>query len=146
MRSNRALADRLSETAAIELRSTNDIKGVFAKESIEAEAIILPLLGTITTRASRFTIQLGPNCHLEAPAPAQTDLDPSYSWLFLNHSCDPNGYIDTADRTLRSLREIAAGEEITFNYLATESRLAAPFRCSCGAANCFGQIRGYDFL
>jgi len=145
MRSNTALADTFSETVAVRIRGANGSKGVFAKESIEPQAIILPLQGTITSRPTRFTIQLSPDCHLEAPPLSDADLQLDYAWLFLNHSCDPNGYIDTADRTFRALRNIAAGEEITFNYLTTEAKLAAPFACSCGAANCFGQIRGYDF-
>jgi hypothetical protein len=145
MRSNAVLADTFSETVAVKIRGANGSKGVFAKESFEPHAIILQLLGTITTRPTRFTIQLSPDCHLEAPPLPDADLQLEYAWLFLNHSCDPNGYIDAADRTFRALRSIAAGEEITFNYLTTEAKLAAPFNCRCGAANCFGQIRGYQF-
>jgi hypothetical protein len=146
MRSNTALADTFAETVAVRIRGANGSKGVFAKESIEPHAIILQLQGAITKRPTRFTIQLSPNCHLEAPSLPDEDLQLNHAWLYLNHSCDPNGYIDAADRTFRALRSIAAGEEVTFNYLSTEAKLAAPFTCSCGAANCFGQIRGYDFL
>jgi SET domain-containing protein len=145
MRSNAALADTSCETVAVKRRGSSGSKGVFAKESIEPDAIILQLQGSITTRPTKFTIQLSPDCHLEAPPLRDTDLQLNYAWLFLNHSCDPNGSIDASDRTFRALRSIAAGEEITFNYLTTEAKLAAPFVCSCGAANCFGQIRGYDF-
>ena len=144
MRSNAALADTSCQTVAVKTRGTIGSKGVFAKENVEPHAIILQLRGSITPRPTRFTIQLSPDCHLEAPPLSDKDLQLNYAWLFLNHSCDPNGYIDTADRTFRALRNIAAGEEITFNYLTTEAKLAAPFKCSCGASNCFGQIRGYD--
>ena len=145
MRSNAALADTFSEAVAVKMRG-NGNRGVFSKESFEPHAIILHLHGSITTRPTRFTIQLSPDCHLEAPPLRDTELELNYAWLFLNHSCDPNGYIDAADRTLRAFRKIAVGEEITFNYLTTEAKLAAPFTCSCGAANCLGRISGYDFL
>jgi hypothetical protein len=48
-------------------------------------------------------------------------------------------------RRLVALRELAAGEELTFDYNATEWDLAEPFRCSCGA--CGGSIvRGFAHL
>ena len=58
----------------------------------------------------------------------------------------PNGYMNTTERTFRALRDIAAGEEISFNYLTTESEMAEPFHCRCGSANCFGFIQGRNFL
>jgi len=50
------------------------------------------------------------------------------------------------ERTFRALRDIAPGEEVTFNYLTTESEMAAPFNCICGSANCFEFIQGRNFL
>ena len=54
--------------------------------------------------------------------------------------------MDTAERTFRALRDIAPGEEISFNYLTTESEMAEPFNCACGSANCFEFIQGRNFL
>jgi hypothetical protein len=146
MRSNAALADRFAEEATVELRNNQGFKGVFAKERVERHSVIFYLRGTITARPTKYTIQLGKNRHLKFPAIRKGNNDLNYSWQYLNHNCEPNSYINTADRTLRALREIAAGEEINFNYLTTEAELAVPFTCNCGSVNCFGVIRGYDFL
>lgn len=54
---------------------------------------------------------------------------------FINHSCDPNltAKITTGRIWLKSLRAIAEGEELTYDYrLSTGVMLP----CRCGAANC----------
>lgn len=56
----------------------------------------------------------------------------------INHSCDPNS-------ALRNMRIVAfkcidPGEQITIDYKRTETKLAAPFDCDCGAKNCKGRI------
>lgn len=86
------------------------------------------------------------NRHLAFPAIRKTSDELDCCWLYLNHNCDPNGYINADELTFRALTDIAAGAEITFNYLTTESELAAPFTCTCGSTNCFGLIQGRDFL
>ena len=45
----------------------------------------------------------------------------------LNHSFSPNLYLQ--GRQFFALREIKAGEELTFNYLDTETEIASPFTC-----------------
>lgn len=54
--------------------------------------------------------------------------------------------MNNAELTFRALRNISPNEEITFNYLTTESEMAAAFNCICGSANCFGFIQGRNFL
>ena len=64
---------------------------------------------------------------------------------WFNHSCDPNTEVmskwDHEAQTVRAwwvaLRDIAAGEEITYDY-AFVGDVAEP--CACGAANCRGLI------
>jgi len=128
------------------IRDNEGIKGVIAKEDIVKDSVIFYLKGTISTRPTKYTIQLGRNKHLTFPAARKGDDDLDYCWQYLNHSCEPNGYINTAERTLRAARNIRRGEEITFNYLTTESEMAAPFNCICGSAHCFGFIQGHNFL
>lgn len=54
--------------------------------------------------------------------------------------------MNLSELTVCALRDIAPGEEITFNYLTTESGMAVPFNCICGSSNCFGFIQGRNFL
>lgn len=75
---------------------------------------------------------------------AQADLDgdvPDNPARFINHSCEPNCEAVAAGEVIqiRALREIGAGEELTFDY---GYRLAAfpGHRCRCGAPSCAGFI------
>ncbi|HEV7472924.1 MAG TPA: SET domain-containing protein-lysine N-methyltransferase [Pyrinomonadaceae bacterium] len=147
MRSNAVLAiDDFQEDSPIEVKDSGGFKGVFANGDITQSAIIFCLKGTISKRASKYTIQIGSKRHLNVPTIRKTNDDLNYCWQYLNHSCAPNGYIDTAALTFRALRDIKRGEEITFHYLTTESEMAVPFPCICGAPECFGFIQGRNFL
>jgi histone-lysine N-methyltransferase SETD2 len=66
---------------------------------------------------------------------------------FCNHSCNPNCYVDkwVVGEKMRmgifALREIRAGEELTFNY-NVDRYGADPQPCYCGEAECVGFIGG----
>jgi len=64
----------------------------------------------------------------------------------LNHSCNPNGYINFKDLTYRALHPIKKGEELAFNYLTTEWDLSNKFICECGAEKCSNEIKGFKYL
>jgi hypothetical protein len=146
MRSAVLVTDRVPEASAIEVRDSGGFKGVFAKAAIVEGSIIFRLKGTISTEPSKYTIQVGSQQHLsfQPTQPPTADLDSC--WQYLNHSCEPSCYMKAGELTFRALRNIAAGEEITFNYLTTESKMAVPFHCICGSPNCFGFIQGRNFL
>jgi len=147
MRSNAVLAiDEFEEEARIEVRDNDGFKGVYAREAILQDSVIFFLKGAISTQPTRYTIQLGHRRHLNFPAVRRTNDNLDYSWQYLNHRCEPNGYMNVDERTVCALRDIAPGEEITFNYLTTESEMAAPFNCICGSPACFGFIQGRNFL
>ncbi|XYI01582.1 SET domain-containing protein-lysine N-methyltransferase [Sorangium sp. So ce1128] len=65
-------------------------------------------------------------------------------WRPLNHSCDPNSWMDGLAVTAR--RPIRAGEEITFDHATMYTAKEAQLRCSCGAALCRGTWEGDDHL
>jgi SET domain len=146
MRSSAVLIRDVRRESAIEVRDNGGFKGVFATDYIQEDSIIFCLRGTISPYPTKYTIQLGWHRHLNFPAIRQVDDDIDYCWQYLNHSCEPNGYMDITGLTFRALRDIQPGEEITFNYLTTESEMAVPFECICGSASCFGLIRGRNFL
>lgn len=126
----------------IEMIEREGYKGLFAKQAFVEDAVIFYLKGRVSTRPTKYSIQLDSDKHLDFPLVRKQNDDLDYSWQFLNHSCDPNGYMNIAEYAFRALRNISKGEEITFNYLTTESELATPFNCNCGAAGCLGVIRG----
>lgn len=64
----------------------------------------------------------------------------------LNHSCNPNVFVDTANREVQAARDIVAGEELTFFYPSTEWNMSTPFACLCGEHNCLRLIAGAKYL
>lgn len=65
---------------------------------------------------------------------------------YINHSCDPNVFFDTARGEIVALRDIAADEAITYFYPSTEWRMDRAFACHCGTAACLGEIAGASQL
>ena len=45
-----------------------------------------------------------------------------------------------------AMQDIAADEEVRFNYLTTEYSMAECFTCWCGSPTCFGRIEGFSKL
>jgi SET domain-containing protein len=94
-------------------------RGLFAGESIAAGTEILRLTGPILTlnevRAkgpsqAANALQIGIDRYLDLEVPGR----------FINHSCCPNAAV-IRDTTLVAIRQIAAGEEIRFDYSTTIS-------------------------
>jgi hypothetical protein len=65
---------------------------------------------------------------------------------YINHSCDPNVFFDTARMEIRALRAIAPGDEIMFFYPSTEWSMDRAFPCHCGSAECEGEVAGASQL
>lgn len=61
---------------------------------------------------------------------------------YTNHSCDPNVFFDTDRGEVTALRDVAAGDPVTFFYPSTEWTMDRPFACHCGSARCLGEIAG----
>lgn len=61
-----------------------------------------------------------------------------------NHSCDPNlGF--TGQIGLVAMRDIQAGEELTFDYAMSDGSPYDEFECYCGSKNCRKKITGNDW-
>ena len=62
--------------------------------------------------------------------------------MFLNHSCAAN--CETEEREerifIRALRDIAAGEELVYDYHLYDSDLSEEAPCYCGTAQCRGTM------
>jgi hypothetical protein len=69
--------------------------------------------------------------------------DPRFFGL-LEHSCDPNVFLDMSELWLWALKDIHSGERLTMDYATTEDKLLRQFACACGSPSCRGWITGYD--
>jgi uncharacterized protein len=65
---------------------------------------------------------------------------------FVNHSCDPNCESDQIKGRIWiiAIRDIAAGEELTYDYNIYDAEPGEDARCRCGSANCRGTMMCED--
>jgi hypothetical protein len=101
---------------------------------------VSPLEGRPVVQATRFTIQVGTDAHLDPVSERESP------WAYLNHGCDPNVAIDVRRRAIVARRPIRAGDELRFDYNTTEWELAESFVCNCGTAQCVGVVLGFAHL
>ncbi len=106
-------------------------KGLFVSQDFKKGEVILDLTGPVADTPTKHSIEVGENKHI-------TD---KFGY-FLNHSCNPNCKIGKKSRQVIAKKSIQKGEELFFNYNSSESKMATPFKCSCGAKNCQGRIKG----
>mmetsp|Transcript_30859 Transcript_30859/g.63594 ORF Transcript_30859/g.63594 Transcript_30859/m.63594 type:complete len:271 (-) Transcript_30859:641-1453(-) len=87
-----------------------------------------------------YSIQIDSDKHILLDLPAR----------FLNHSCDPNVGV-RGEETLNewgavdfvALKDIGVGEEIRYDYETSEYEISGFSKCSCGASDCRGHIKGF---
>lgn len=63
---------------------------------------------------------------------------------WINHSCEPNLEL-RGQIVLVALRNIAAGEELCFDYATADGSDFDEFSCRCGAPACRGMVTGHDW-
>ena len=83
-----------------------------------------------------YSIQVGVHAHIDGLGPA----------AYLNHSCAPSAAVDTEALALVALRDLDAGDELTFFYPSTEWAMSHPFLCGCGAPECVRVVAGAKYL
>lgn len=117
--------------------------GVFAKNDIDKDEIIIDAEADILTSSNRYTVQIAESEYLFA----------EYMDNFINHSCSPNVYLKLyADNKKRysfvALSRIKEGQELFWNYNTNYWDVAGSleFPCNCGSKNCAKVIRGIKYL
>ena len=98
-----------------------------------------PFLRYEQTSASTYALQIGPDLYIGASG----GLDD-----FINHSCEPNAGLRIEGTTvdLHAIRDIAAGEEILFDYSTTLDEDDFTMSCQCGAPSCRETIGDGKYL
>ena len=116
--------------------------GVFAQRDFQAGEIVLRIDDSRVVDADH---PIRPECgefehHCDYLAGGQVVLM-HFPERHINHSCDPNTYVKTLDkiRHVIALRRIAAGEEITYDYIINCDE-GDVWECRCGAARCRATI------
>jgi len=123
--------------------------GGFATGPIRAGTLLIEYVGQIITKAESLRrCEAGNTSIFELDD--ERDIDGAVSWnpaRFLNHSCAPNCDTELIDSQIWIVarRDIAAGEEITFNY-GYDWEDYREYPCRCGAPGCLGYIVSEEFF
>lgn len=121
--------------------------GAFASEWIFQGEVISVWSGFIVTREQfdllpeeiqKHTVQVEEDFYLSS----WTEDEPAD---YVNHSCSPNAGL-IGQLTLVALRDIAPGEEVTFDYATCDGSPYDEFLCDCRSANCRGRVSGDDWM
>ncbi len=122
---------------------------MFACERINKGEVLVIWGGTLMTeadikagRAREHSIAaIDENCYLAALADEDSSPDD-----FMNHSCDPNVWMND-EVTLVARRDIEAGEELTADYALWEANedWVMHRKCCCGSRLCRKEITGRDW-
>jgi SET domain-containing protein len=113
-------------------------KGVFTEESIKRGTRVIeftgPFLRQAETTMQTYALQIGPDLYI-GPSGSYDD------WI--NHCCEPNcGMIITGRKAeLFAIRDIAAGEQISFDYSTVMAEEGWEMTCLCGSPACRKTIR-----
>lgn len=122
--------------SSLVIRKQNNFRSLITKQAYAAGEIITPIpTESMSDKPTMYTVQIGRTQHVEVKELAS-----------MNHSCNPNTFLDTSRMLAFAAREIATGEELTFFYPSTEWEMSAPFICLCGASNCIHVVAGARFL
>jgi hypothetical protein len=82
-----------------------------------------------------------PYTYLFGLGDGKTVIDGHGTAMFINHSCDPNCETEETEDGrvwIMAIRDIAAGEELTYDYCLYDGEDEEP--CYCGAACCRGTM------
>jgi uncharacterized protein len=123
--------------------------GGFARVDIPAGARVIEYVGEKITKQESLARCEQNNEYIFA-LDDEHDLDGQVSWnpaRFLNHSCEPNceARLEGGCIWVIAIREIRAGEELTFNY-GYDLADYAEHPCGCGAPGCVGYIVAEEFF
>ncbi|MEZ4331577.1 MAG: SET domain-containing protein [Myxococcota bacterium] len=119
--------------------------GVFAEQPIPRGRLLVVFGGDVIDRQEvdqlapglrPLVLQVDEDAFLVSTKPGPAD------WV--NHSCDPNAGL-RGQICLVAMRDIAPGEEITFDYAMSDGCDYDEFLCGCRAARCRGRITGDDW-
>lgn len=122
-------------------------RGVFTKKSFNAGDLVLVLTGDrLTSKQIDVRIDAGKEtCNDPLQISRLMYFDLHELPRTVNHSCDPNCGLKEENK-LYALRDIKAGEELSFDYSTTVPKYKAWWKmeCHCQAVNCRKVISSYN--
>ncbi len=120
-------------------------RGVFAREKVRAGEVLVVwggevvdggVLRAMSEEKFRLALQIEEDLYLLTTNEGPAD------WV--NHSCSPNAGL-CGQVVLVAMRDIRAGDEVTFDYATSDGSPYDEFDCGCGARGCRGRVTGDDW-
>ena len=129
--------------ALVTRRSRIHADGVFTTTPIKRRAIVAEYTGPRLTNAGADAIyEHSPRTYLFGLIDGEHVIDGDSIAAFINHSCGPNCEADEVKGRviIRAIRNIAAGEELAYDYNLYDGELDDPAPCFCESKNCRGSM------
>jgi len=129
--------------------STIHGEGVFARVNIRAGVRVIEYVGERVSKAESLRRRQAGNFFVFI-VNDDFDIDGQVPWnpaRFINHGCAPNCEARMEDDRIwiLALRDIRAGEELTFNY-GYDLQDYDDHPCGCGAPTCVGFIVAEEYF
>jgi len=121
--------------------------GVFTNAPIGKGARVVEYAGPrITPEEADRLYEGAPRTYLYGLEDGKSVIDGEGIGAFLNHSCDPNCEIDEVKNRvwIFAIRDIAAGEELVWDYNLYDDDDPAP--CHCGSPKCRGTMYSREWM
>lgn len=120
--------------------------GVFALEPVQAGELLVMWSGSL---CSLEVLEQLPAIERSRSVQVEDDLflvpiTSGEPGDFINHACNPNAGL-TGQIGLVALRDIAAGEEICYDYAMSDGSTYDEFECHCGCPDCRHRVTGEDW-
>jgi SET domain-containing protein len=115
--------------------------GCFALENIPEGTVVLEYTGErITKEEGDVRYDGRPFTYLFGIGDGAIVIDGHGMAMFVNHSCDPNCETDEVEGRIfiKTLRDLKAGEEVTYDYWLYDGEDEAP--CHCRSKSCRGSM------
>ncbi|MBO0912660.1 MAG: SET domain-containing protein-lysine N-methyltransferase [Acidobacteria bacterium] len=124
-------------------RSKIHADGVYTTRPIRRRSIIAEYTGPRLTNAQADDLyEYSPRTYLFGLADGEHVIDGDSIAAFINHCCDPNCEVEEIRGRvfIRAVRDIAAGEELTYDYNLYDGEPGDRAPCLCRAGKCRGTM------
>ena len=117
--------------------------GVYTTAPILKGKVVIEYTGPrLTNDAADEVYDHSPRTYLFGLLDGEHVIDGDGMAAFINHSCDPNCEADEIRGRviIRTIRRIATGEELAYDYNLYDGDLDDPAPCHCKARHCRGSM------
>ena len=124
-------------------RSKIHADGVYTTAPIKKRTVVAEYTGPRLTSSQADDIyEHSPRTYLFGLTDGEYVIDGDGIAAFINHSCDPNCEADEIRGrvVIRVIRNIAAGEELAYDYNLYDGDPADSAPCYCGSGRCRGSM------